>query len=294
VSLQTVSSCRAIGLIRVSTDKQAESGLGLEAQQASITACAGRLHLPLATVYLEGSRTTGTSGSLAIANRPILLAARCESPTAFERRCIPAGCVAPPSNIPDILGRHALPAGRLAVLGATPDFHHGLLEAIAALKRGDVLLVAKRDRIGRDAIAVAMIERLVTKRGARIVSAAGEGSDADGPSDVLMRRLIDSFAEYERLIIGARTKHALAAKRRRGERTSRFAPYGYAINPDGRTLDTSDGEQRTLAIMRARRVEGCSLQGIADYLNRLGLPTRGGAPWRFQYVRSILRRSVAA
>jgi DNA invertase Pin-like site-specific DNA recombinase len=189
-----VPSCRAIGLIRVSTDKQAESGLGLEAQQASIVACAARMHLPLATVYLEGSRTTGTSGSLAIANRPVLL------------------------------------------------------EAIAALKRGDVLLVAKRDRIGRDVIAVAMIERLVTKRGARIVSAAGEGSDADGPSDVLMRRLIDSFAEYERLIIGARTKHALAAKRRRGERTSRFAPYGYAINADGRTLDSSDGEQRTLAL----------------------------------------------
>src|SRR5580658_10219573 len=54
--------------------------------------------------------------------------ARGESPTAFERRCIPAGCVAPPSNVPDILGRHALPAGRLAVLGATPDFHHGLLD----------------------------------------------------------------------------------------------------------------------------------------------------------------------
>jgi plastocyanin len=55
------------------------------------------------------------------------LAARGESPAAFERRCIPPDCVAPPSNIPDILGRHALPGGRLAVLGATPDFHHGLL-----------------------------------------------------------------------------------------------------------------------------------------------------------------------
>src|ERR1700676_4746097 len=55
------------------------------------------------------------------------LAARGESPAAFERRCIPPGCVAPPSNIPDILGRHALPGGRLAALGATPDFHHGLL-----------------------------------------------------------------------------------------------------------------------------------------------------------------------
>ena len=55
------------------------------------------------------------------------LAARGESPTAFGRRCIPADCVAPPSNIPDILGRRALSAGRLAALGATPDFHHGLL-----------------------------------------------------------------------------------------------------------------------------------------------------------------------
>ena len=38
-----------------------------------------------------------------------------------------------------------------------------LLEAVAALRRGDVLLVGKRDRIGRDVIAVAMIERLVVE-----------------------------------------------------------------------------------------------------------------------------------
>lgn len=41
-----------------------------------------------------------------------------------------------------------------------------LLDAVTALKRGDVLLVAKRDRLGRDVIAVAMIERLIAKRGA--------------------------------------------------------------------------------------------------------------------------------
>src|SRR5580704_19520941 len=58
----------------------------------------------------------------------LALAARGESPAAFGRRCIPPGCVVPPSNIPDILGRHALPAGRIAGLGATPDFHHGLLK----------------------------------------------------------------------------------------------------------------------------------------------------------------------
>ena len=81
-----------------------------------------------------------------------------------------------------------------------------------------MLLVAKRDRLGRDVIAVAMIERLIAKRGARVVSAAGEGTDSDDPSALLMRRLIDSFAEYERALIAARTRAALAAKRRRGER----------------------------------------------------------------------------
>jgi hypothetical protein len=70
-------------------------------------------------------------------HRPLVLAARGESPAAFERRCIPPGCVAPPSNIPDILGRHALPGGRLAVLGATPDFHHGLLEFLTNIFRVD-------------------------------------------------------------------------------------------------------------------------------------------------------------
>src|SRR5206468_5916589 len=55
------------------------------------------------------------------------LTARGETPAAFGRRCIPAGCVAPRSNTPGILARRALPAGRIAALGATLDFHHGLL-----------------------------------------------------------------------------------------------------------------------------------------------------------------------
>ena len=39
---------------------------------------------------------------------------------AFGRRCIPAGCVAPSSNIARYSGRRALPAGRLGALGASP------------------------------------------------------------------------------------------------------------------------------------------------------------------------------
>ena len=57
------------------------------------------------------------------------LAARGESPAAFGGRGILSGGGAPRSNMPNILPRHALPARRLAHLGATRDFHHGLLAA---------------------------------------------------------------------------------------------------------------------------------------------------------------------
>src|SRR5437870_11313654 len=79
-----------------------------------------------------------------------MLAARGETPAAFGRRCLPADCVAPPSNIPDILGRRALSAGRLAALGATPDFHHGLLTHWMPLDRlaPFILVVALSGAVG--------------------------------------------------------------------------------------------------------------------------------------------------
>src|SRR3972149_11818293 len=48
---------------------------------------------------------------------------------AFDRRCIPADCVASPSNMFNILGRRAFSAGRLAGLGARRNYardHQGL------------------------------------------------------------------------------------------------------------------------------------------------------------------------
>jgi DNA invertase Pin-like site-specific DNA recombinase len=109
------------------------------------------------------------------------------------------------------------------------------MEAIIALKRGDVLLVAKRDRLGRDIYEILGIQRLIDRRGARVVSAAGEGTDAHSPSDVLMRGLIDQFAQYERHMIAAKTKAALQAKRARGERVSRFPPFGFAFTAERTT-----------------------------------------------------------
>jgi len=227
---------RAVGLIRVSTERQSESGLGLEAQRSSILAAAERLGAVLGRIFVEA----GVSGGLPIADRPVMM------------------------------------------------------EAIGALKRGDLLIFAKRDRIARDTFEAAMVERLVAKRGSRIVSAAGEGTDSDDPAAILMRRMIDSFAEYEKLIIRSRTRVALAAKRQRGERTSRFAPFGFQLTSDGRRLDPDANEQGTVRLIRALHAEGRSLRSIAAHLNDTGIKTRCGGTWKHVYVFRALRAAGAS
>ena len=64
-----------------------------------------------------------------------------------------------------------------------------------------MLIVAKRDRLGRDVLNVAMIQRLIERKGARVVSTTGEGSDDDGPTSQLLRTIVDASGQYERALI---------------------------------------------------------------------------------------------
>lgn len=163
--------------------------------------------------------------------------------------------------------------------GAAIADRPALLAALADLRThgAGVLLVAKRDRLARDVMAAAMIERLTLDAGARVVSAAGEGTEGDDPAAVLMRRMVDAFAEYERGLIAARTRAALAVKRARGEATS-HAPYGYRTDEDGR-LVKAEGEQAVIARVRRARAEGITLRAIADALRAEGIVNRAGRPF---------------
>jgi DNA invertase Pin-like site-specific DNA recombinase len=220
---------RGIAYLRVSTDQQAESGLGLDGQRRAIEQAAERQGITVAATFQDAA----ISGSKGIEDRP------------------------------------------------------GLLDAVNALKRGDVLLVAKRDRLGRDVMVVALIERLVARKKARIISAAGEGTDSDDPSAFMLRGMIDLFAQYERLIIGHRTKAALRAKRAQGLRAGAI-PFGHRLADDGKTLLPAEDEQAALLTIRELRQQGRTLRAVADELNRRGLRTRRGTAWRFEYVRNLL------
>ena len=75
----------------------------------------------------------------------VVLAARGgESPAAFDRRCIPTASVAPRSNTAGMLPRRALSSGRIAGLGATRDFHDGLL-ATAVAAAADRVVTGDQD-----------------------------------------------------------------------------------------------------------------------------------------------------
>jgi DNA invertase Pin-like site-specific DNA recombinase len=178
------------------------------------------------------------------------------------------------------------------ISGATGlDKRPALLEALTAMTKGGVLLVAKRDRLGRDPIAIAMIEAAVKRKGCRIVSAAGEGTESDDPTAVLMRRIVDAFAEYERLIIKARTKAGMQAKKRRGERVGQL-PYGADLANDGVQLVPNANELHVLATVKELRGEGLSIQAVASKLNEMGIPTKKpGARWHSTQVFRILNVS---
>lgn len=217
-----------IAYLRVSTEQQAQSGAGLDAQEDACRRAVGEL----TGIYKD----EGVSGKTGLDKRP------------------------------------------------------ALLEAIAELHKGDVLIVAKRDRLGRDPLVVAMIESAVQRKGARVVSAAGEGTDSDSPTDILMRRMVDAFAEYERLVIGARTKAALQAKKIRGESTGYIA-YGYQLSADGVHIEECPDEQATLRKVELLRQSGMSLRKVADELNQLGIFKRGGEKWNHVNLHSVCKRS---
>lgn len=166
----------------------------------------------------------------------------------------------------------------------------GLADAVAKLRKGDTLVIAKRCRLGRDAFAVLMIERAVAKRGASISSADGIGN-GDDPASQLLKNMIDAVAVFERSQTRARTRAALAAKRKAGERTG-TVPFGWDAAADGRLVPV-EAEQLVLRRIMDCRQAGLSLRAIAAILNDESVSTKKGTKWHASTIRSVLNRQAA-
>lgn len=170
------------------------------------------------------------------------------------------------------------------VSGAAPlEARPALLEAMVELGelKAGVLVVMRRDRLARDPIVAAIVEREAAKLGARVISADGVGV-GDSPEAQLMRRIVDAMAEYERALIKARTRAALAVKRSRGELIG-SVPLGLRVDASGK-LEPGGPDAALVARAKALRASGLSLVRVAEAMASEGLVGRSGRPWNATQV----------
>jgi DNA invertase Pin-like site-specific DNA recombinase len=238
---------RLAAVLRVSTSKQVDSGLGLQAQREAIAAFAKREGF---TVVSEWS-DEGVSG------------------------------------------------------GACMDKRPGLSGAVAAVLSGeaDFIVVAKMDRLSRDPLCQMTIERLLAKKGSRVLSAAGEGTEDDSPAAVLMRRILSAVSENEKALVSVRTKAALAMKKARGERLGR-PPFGFCVDAGGNlalhpvnftllhtAVEMSENfvPQREIA-----SILGCSQANVSKLLKRWKVGRRASLEKLHEFVtEQVLEREEA-
>jgi len=206
-----VDHSKVVAYLRVSTDEQADSGLGLAAQRAAIEAEAARRGWDV-VAWHEDAGVSGKS-----LNRP----------------------------------------GVAAALG---DVEQG---------RAAALVVAKLDRLSRSLLDFAsLMER--ARSGAWGLVALDLQVDTTTPGGEMMANVMATFAQYERRLIGQRTKAALAAKKAQGINLGR-----------PRTMPAG-----VLARIVAAREAGEGWSAIARALNADGVPTaQGGVCWHPSTVR---------
>ena len=150
----------------------------------------------------------------------------------------------------------------------------GIQRALEALSKhqADALVVAKLDRLSRSMLDFTAVMATSQKQGWALV-ALDCAVDTTTPAGEAMAHVLATFAQFERRLIGQRTREALAAKRAAGVRL-------------GRPRVLSDHVVEQVVTERQR---GCTLRAIATRLNDDAVPTaQGGTRWHASTVRAVL------
>jgi DNA invertase Pin-like site-specific DNA recombinase len=148
---------------------------------------------------------------------------------------------------------------------------------LLASGQGDGLVVSKMDRLARSIINAADIMERANAQGWSLV-VLDLGVDLTTASGRLIAQVMSSFAEFERAQTSERTKAALAAKKRRGERL-------------GRPRVAQPGVVRRIVFDRNA---GLTYERIARALTGEGiLSPLGKATWQASTVRRIYTSATA-
>lgn len=103
------------------------------------------------------------------------------------------------------------------------DDRPGLEECMRALQPGNVLVVWKLDRLGRNLRGLVNLVHELGERGVglKVLAGAGASVDTTTPAGRMVFGFFAVLAEYERELIAERTRAGLAAARARGRKGGR-------------------------------------------------------------------------
>ena len=170
------------------------------------------------------------------------------------------------------------------------EYREKLWHAISLIGKGNVLLVFKRDRLARNVYLAEQINRAVESKGGAIEAVTGDVA-GNGPEQTLMRQVVSSISEYERKIIGQRTRYAMKQHQKDGRRMGRYCPYGWEQDPaDKARMIVNDNEQAVIDRIVAARDKGLTIGDIVRALNgnaELKAIARSGT-WYVKTVAKIL------
>src|SRR5829696_5673484 len=219
-----------VSYLRVSTQQQGRSGLGLEAQRKAVED------------YLDG-------------------------------------------------GKWKLLAEFVEIESGKRDDRPKLTAALAYCKlTGATLVIAKLDRLSRDAAFLLGLQKELQKTGLRFIA-------ADMPeANELTIGIMAVVAQAERKMISDRTKAALAAAKARGKRLG--TPANLRNHDLGRALGRATKTEKARAraddlaptIAELRASGATSLNAIAAGLNERGIPTAREGRWSAVQVKRVLER----
>jgi site-specific DNA recombinase len=153
----------------------------------------------------------------------------------------------------------------------------GLQRLMAMVKPGKIeaIIVYKLDRLTRSVMDLGELMKVFERKDVALVSLQ-ESLDATTATGRLMMNLLASVSQWEREVIGERTRDAMQHLKRQGRVYSRPV----FSDPD------------IIAWMQTARAAGKSYEVIADQLNADGIPSARGGRWQGNTVRGILRRAT--
>ena len=151
----------------------------------------------------------------------------------------------------------------------------------------ETVIVTKLDRITRSVGDLAYLNKFFQDNRIGFTSIE-ENVDTTSATGELFHNIVISISQWERKVIGERTREALQHKKNNSQRVGTI-PYGFRLSNDGISLEKAKEEQAILTRIKSFRKRGLSYQKIATWLNKRGILPKIGKKWYASSVYSILK-----